>query len=286
MEGAKTSSPGELSPTSPGTGGHAAGDGPSARGQGGFRIPAGSSPGLRELLAGPGQTSGAQGAVTQSRQGKRRQARRRPGPGPRRAAPRRDARRKRRVASESCVITGSRRVRSTGLRPEGRGQAEGRAHALGGSPGGPTAPAQSCPLGKPPMGSRGPPLTTQAPPPGDPPPRSYHRPRLGTPGLRDEGPAWGPRAAGRHEADAKDGPVPGQGLGAAQRAEAQLLGQPSHGREYYLRHLHVAVPRKLSPPRPQNRCPGHCFHPRCLQISICREMPSLEVITLRYLTPA
>ncbi|XP_031316589.2 cilia- and flagella-associated protein 410 isoform X2 [Camelus dromedarius] len=36
------------------------------------------------------------------------------------------------------------------------------------------------------------------------------------------------QAALRHEADAQDGPVPGQGLGAAQRAEAQLLGQPPH----------------------------------------------------------
>ncbi|XP_032349572.1 cilia- and flagella-associated protein 410 isoform X1 [Camelus ferus] len=40
-------------------------------------------------------------------------------------------------------------------------------------------------------------------------------------------------AALRHEADAQDGPVPGQGLGAAQRAEAQLLGQPPH------RYLHM-----------------------------------------------
>ncbi|XP_040477769.1 uncharacterized protein CFAP410 isoform X6 [Ursus maritimus] len=81
-----------------------------------------------------------------------------------------------------------------------------------------------------------PPLTTRAPPPGD-----------GRRGAEILLPSWrwvwvrvgvwggggagrGPRfpAALRHEADSEDGPVPGQGLGAAQRAEAQLLGQPPH----------------------------------------------------------
>ncbi|XP_029416644.1 cilia- and flagella-associated protein 410 isoform X2 [Nannospalax galili] len=80
------------------------------------------------------------------------------------------------------------------------------------------------------MGDHAPSLTTQAPP------LETRRCR----GLI----YWGAEGAGsgrglrRHEADAEDGAVPGQGVGAAQRAQAQLL------------------------------------------ISICREMPSLEVITL------
>ncbi|XP_011724183.1 cilia- and flagella-associated protein 410 isoform X1 [Macaca nemestrina] len=78
-----------------------------------------------------------------------------------------------------------------------------------------------------------PPLTTWAPP-------LETRAAQSSPAREQEaGGARRPGLGGRHEADAEDGPDPGQGLGAAQRAQAQLL------------------------------------------ISICREMPSLEVITLR-----
>nr|XP_005548606.2 cilia- and flagella-associated protein 410 isoform X1 [Macaca fascicularis] len=77
-----------------------------------------------------------------------------------------------------------------------------------------------------------PPLTTWAPP-------LETRAAQSSPAREQEaGGARRPGLGGRHEADAEDGPDPGQGLGAAQRAQAQLL------------------------------------------ISICREMPSLEVITL------
>ncbi|XP_077851771.1 cilia- and flagella-associated protein 410 isoform X4 [Macaca mulatta] len=82
-----------------------------------------------------------------------------------------------------------------------------------------------------------PPLTTWAPP-------LETRAAQSSPAREQEaGGARRPGLGGRHEADAEDGPDPGQGLGAAQRAQAQLL-----------------VRRGL--------------------ISICREMPSLEVITL------
>lgn len=70
------------------------------------------------------------------------------------------------------------------------------------------------------MGLRDTPLTTRSPPPGDAPRRIRNPPGC----WRVQGPAgvWGP-AARRHEANAEDGPVTGQGLGAAQRAETQLL---------------------------------------------------------------
>ncbi|XP_063496562.1 cilia- and flagella-associated protein 410 isoform X2 [Symphalangus syndactylus] len=77
-----------------------------------------------------------------------------------------------------------------------------------------------------------PPLTTRAPP-------LETRAAQSSPAREQEaGDARRSGLGGRHEADAEDGPDPGQGLGAAQCAQAQLL------------------------------------------ISICREMPSLEVITL------
>lgn len=72
--------------------------------------------------------------------------------------------------------------------------------------------------------SRAPPLTTRAPPPRDAPPRSGNSP--GWQAASGRGGELGVPAARCHEADAEDGPVPGQGLGAAQRAEAQLLVRP------------------------------------------------------------
>ncbi|XP_028701117.2 cilia- and flagella-associated protein 410 isoform X3 [Macaca mulatta] len=82
-----------------------------------------------------------------------------------------------------------------------------------------------------------PPLTTWAPP-------LETRAAQSSPAREQEaGGARRPGLGGRHEADAEDGPDPGQGLGAAQRAQAQLGS-------------------------------------RLTDISICREMPSLEVITL------
>lgn len=75
------------------------------------------------------------------------------------------------------------------------------------------------------MGSQGPPLTTRAPPPGDRPPWSREPVASGrlVEGRAGPGAGGGFREALHHEADSEDGPVPGQGLGAAQRAEAQLL---------------------------------------------------------------
>ena len=71
------------------------------------------------------------------------------------------------------------------------------------------------------MGSQGPPLTTWATPPGDTPLQSLNPP--GIVGGSRARPVAGVPAAHRYEADAQNGPVPGQGLGAAQREEAQLL---------------------------------------------------------------
>lgn len=74
------------------------------------------------------------------------------------------------------------------------------------------------------MGSQGTPLTTWATPPGDAPRQS--RNPVGVVGGSRARPVAGVPAAHRHEADAQDGPVPSQGLGAAQREEAQLLVRP------------------------------------------------------------
>lgn len=73
-----------------------------------------------------------------------------------------------------------------------------------------------------------PPLTTWAPP-------LETRAAQSSPAREQEaGGARRPGLGGRHEADAEDGPDPGQGLGAAQRAQAQLLVR---------RGLAAAVPR-------------------------------------------
>lgn len=62
-----------------------------------------------------------------------------------------------------------------------------------------------------------PPLTTWAPP-------LETRAAQSSPAREQEARgARRPGLGGRHEADAEDGPDPGQGLGAAQRAQAQLL---------------------------------------------------------------
>lgn len=116
------------------------------------------------------------------------------------------------------------RKRRTRLGPRGeRGGATaggGGATTASAGPGGPTALALPRPLARRPMGLRDTPLTTRSPPPGDAPRRIRNPPGC----WRVQGPAgvWGP-AARRHEANAEDGPVTGQGLGAAQRAETQLL---------------------------------------------------------------
>lgn len=70
---------------------------------------------------------------------------------------------------------------------------------------------------------------TLGPAPGDsgPAPGNAQRRRLFQ--LAECTRGWpGPRPRGHYEANAKNGPVPSQSFGAAQRAEAQLLGQPAH----------------------------------------------------------
>lgn len=118
------------------------------------------------------------------------------------------------------------RMRGTRRAAQGPGRAgKSGANTRSGSPGGPTALAPSRPLTEWPMGSQDPPLTTRAPPLET---RRSRADILRGSGRLAAGQGFGVSCS-RHEADAEDGPVPGQGLGAAQRAEAQLLvrGRPA-----------------------------------------------------------
>ncbi|XP_071471080.1 cilia- and flagella-associated protein 410 isoform X2 [Marmota flaviventris] len=106
------------------------------------------------------------------------------------------------------------------------------------------------------MGSQHPPLTTQAPPPRDAPPRSRHR---------------RPRGAG------------GEGLGATPgrvRGEGRRPGPgPRHAAAMKLTRKMVLSRAKASELHSVRKL--NCWGSRLTDISICREMPSLEVITLR-----
>ncbi|XP_071471083.1 cilia- and flagella-associated protein 410 isoform X4 [Marmota flaviventris] len=105
------------------------------------------------------------------------------------------------------------------------------------------------------MGSQHPPLTTQAPPPRDAPPRSRHR---------------RPRGAG------------GEGLGATPgrvRGEGRRPGPgPRHAAAMKLTRKMVLSRAKASELHSVRKL--NCWGSRLTDISICREMPSLEVITL------
>lgn len=152
-------------------------------------------------------------------------------------------------ATPHCASAGRGSARAAG----GGGAAAGGAEPLqeraeprrrAQSPEAPLRSRRPAPLAGGPMGLQDPPLTTRFPLPGDAPPPSRNPPGC----WRIQGPArvWGP-AARSHEANAEDGPVTGQGLGAAQRAEAQLLVRPRSqavpaARTPALGHPHRAPP--------------------------------------------